>query len=470
VANVRTEVYPAKARHRFVKSFALWINDTLFGQNRSPWLVWEALVLFGAFQAFVAISPYARKDFWVTPTILAAALYAVVFVCISMGLGSYDRAKRFDYAAIVRTALSSAAFAGALSVIFYFFAYYDQIGRFTLVFGVGGSTLLLIAMRALFAWVMRQNPYRFTIIGSSSNMDEVVQRSDARQGFTQIYHHVAWDTLFPGGVPPTVERLLEARVCDIVLTKAALNEAKWIEFAVLALQAKLRVVTEIEFYKQVLERLPIDEVSKAEVIQEGIAKRQVLTVALKRWSDMMMAAVALVVLSPLLLGIALAIKLSSPGPVLFIQPRQGRYSQPFNMWKFRTMRIEESRPDAAGGFTKQADARVTRIGRILRPLHLDELPQLINILLGDMSVVGPRPEALAFARRMRQQIPLYELRYLVRPGLTGHAQLNQGYAMDSVEDTKVKLSYDLYYLCQHTLWLDIQIILRTLFFLAKGAR
>jgi lipopolysaccharide/colanic/teichoic acid biosynthesis glycosyltransferase len=103
-------------------------------------------------------------------------------------------------------------------------------------------------------------------------------------------------------------------------------------------------------------------------------------------------------------------------------------------------------------------------------LHLDELPQLLNVLKGDMSLVGPRPEAYEFAKRMSKALSLYELRYLARPGLTGYAQINQGYAMDSVEDTKLKLSYDLYYLCYHSLWVDLQIMLRTVFFLAKGAR
>jgi lipopolysaccharide/colanic/teichoic acid biosynthesis glycosyltransferase len=140
------------------------------------------------------------------------------------------------------------------------------------------------------------------------------------------------------------------------------------------------------------------------------------------------------------------------------------------MLKFRTMAHAPGDGAGARGFTQVGDQRVHRVGRLLRRTHLDELPQLLNILRGDMSLVGPRPESLEFAERMDRELPLYELRYLVRPGLTGHAQLKVGYALDTVEDTRRKLAYDLYYLCHYSMRLDIQIMLRTAFFLTRGAR
>jgi lipopolysaccharide/colanic/teichoic acid biosynthesis glycosyltransferase len=139
------------------------------------------------------------------------------------------------------------------------------------------------------------------------------------------------------------------------------------------------------------------------------------------------------------------------------------------MIKFRTMRHEAELP-AEVSFTRIGDRRVTSIGRLLRRTHLDELPQLINIVRGEMSLVGPRPETVEFARRMDAELPLYELRYLVRPGLTGHAQLMQGYAMDTVTDTRAKLAYDLYYLRNYSLRLDLQILMRTVLFLTRGGR
>jgi lipopolysaccharide/colanic/teichoic acid biosynthesis glycosyltransferase len=211
----------------------------------------------------------------------------------------------------------------------------------------------------------------------------------------------------------------------------------------------------------IFEKLPLGGISKAWLLHRGLNIRSVSALVVKRFCDIVASVVGLILLSPLFALVALAIKLTSPGNVLFIQPREGRFCRPFYMYKFRTMRQEESREDASDGFTTANDRRVTRIGELIRPLHLDELPQLINILKGDMSLVGPRPEALRFARAMAREIDLYEIRYLVRPGLTGHAQLYKGYMMDTVEDTRRKLEYDLFYLCNYSIFMDLRVIVRT---------
>ena len=181
----------------------------------------------------------------------------------------------------------------------------------------------------------------------------------------------------------------------------------------------------------------------------------------KRFVDIVIAGTSLVLLLPMMICIGVAIRLSSEGPALFRQYRQGRQLRPFRIYKFRTMRVEHSDEAGVAGFAGAGDPRVTGIGRLLRRSHLDELPQLINVVRGEMSLVGPRPEPLDFARRMAVEVPLYELRYLVRPGLTGYAQIRQGYAMDSVAATKVKLSLDIFYICHRSMWMDFAIMLRT---------
>jgi lipopolysaccharide/colanic/teichoic acid biosynthesis glycosyltransferase len=164
-----------------------------------------------------------------------------------------------------------------------------------------------------------------------------------------------------------------------------------------------------------------------------------------------------------MVAIACAVKLSSRGGVFFVQERQGRFGRPFRIFKFRTMSV--SNENAPSRFTSQVDARVTRVGRVLRKIHFDELPQLLNIFMGDMSIVGPRPEMIHFARMMQHAIPVYQLRYIMRPGLSGLAQINQGYAGDNVKETLEKLSYDLYYIKNHSFWMDLMIIVRTIFFI-----
>ena len=154
-----------------------------------------------------------------------------------------------------------------------------------------------------------------------------------------------------------------------------------------------------------------------------------------------------------------AIRLDSPGPAIFRQRRAGRNDEPFTMFKFRTMM--EGADDDGPMFTAPDDPRITRVGRFLRSTRLDEIPQLWNVLKGEVALVGPRAEQVAFAQQFEILIPFYRYRHLVRPGITGWAQVNSGYA-DDLEHTIVKLTYDLYYVRHMTPWLDLSIIWKTL--------
>lgn len=153
-------------------------------------------------------------------------------------------------------------------------------------------------------------------------------------------------------------------------------------------------------------------------------------------------------------------RLSGPGPIFYTQRRLGLRGRPFTVWKFRTM-VTNAEQNGQAQWAKPDDPRVTRVGRFLRRCHLDELPQLWNVLRGEMSLVGPRPERPEFVALLEQQIPLYRVRLLARPGLTGWAQVKQPHA-STVADTVRKLEYDLYYLAHRSLYLDLLILLKTL--------
>ncbi len=161
---------------------------------------------------------------------------------------------------------------------------------------------------------------------------------------------------------------------------------------------------------------------------------------------------------PLAIGVALAVRFDSKGPALYSQPRVGRDGQVFTLWKFRSMVHGLQAPGVH--FAQAEDPRITRVGRVLRRTRLDELPQLFNVLMGHMSLIGPRPEQTAFVRDFAATIPSYPYRHLVRPGLTGWAQVQQGYA-DSADTTRIKLSYDLYYVAHYSLALDLLIAAKT---------
>lgn len=188
---------------------------------------------------------------------------------------------------------------------------------------------------------------------------------------------------------------------------------------------------------------------------------------LKRLMDIAGALFGIIITSPIMLGAAIAVKLSSPGPVIFKQERIGLHSKPFYMYKFRSMELQKPSEEQKA-WTVKNDPRVTGVGRILRKTSLDELPQLFNILKGDMSLVGPRPERPLFVDKFKEEIPRYMVKHQVRPGLTGWAQVN-GYRGDT--SIRKRIEYDLYYIENWTLWLDIKIIFMTFFtgFINKNA-
>lgn len=191
----------------------------------------------------------------------------------------------------------------------------------------------------------------------------------------------------------------------------------------------------------------------------------------RRAADVLLSVVLLAISAPLLLTAAIAIKLEGPGPVIYRQRRVGRGGCEFYILKLRSMRADA---EACGPqYARPDDCRATRIGRVLRKYHIDEIPQTINVLRGDMSLIGPRPERPRFTAVFEREIMHYACRHLVRPGITGWAQINLDYA-DSVQDARDKLAYDLDYISRHSLGFDLLILAKTarvaLFGLARGVK
>ena len=180
---------------------------------------------------------------------------------------------------------------------------------------------------------------------------------------------------------------------------------------------------------------------------------------IKRTIDIVGSLCAILLFSPVMLITAIAVKLSSPGPLIYAQERVGLQNKTFRMYKFRSMEVQSPKKER-GAWTVQNDPRVTKVGKIIRRTSIDELPQLFNILKGDMSMVGPRPERPFFVEKFREEIPRYMIKHQVRPGLTGWAQIN-GYRGNT--SIKKRIEYDLYYIENWTLGLDIKILFLTIF-------
>lgn len=196
-------------------------------------------------------------------------------------------------------------------------------------------------------------------------------------------------------------------------------------------------------------------------------------ITVKRSIDLAIAACLMPLVVPLFFVIGLAIKLDSRGPMLFVQERIGRGAVPFRVFKFRTMIdkvscLEAGQCDRQKAITQADDDRITRIGAVLRRTRIDELPQLFNVLRGEMSIIGPRPEARALAEWYEEELPFYSYRHIVRPGITGWAQVNQGHVTE-INDILSKLRFDFYYIKNLSMWLDILIILKTVRVIVTGS-
>ncbi|WP_141730842.1 exopolysaccharide biosynthesis polyprenyl glycosylphosphotransferase [Oligoflexus tunisiensis] len=442
------------------------LTNILFAPSRTLWAMTEILLLMTFFLAFSWCSPYLNWAEIDSNIVLLTVSFGVIFVVLSVGLGQYERARRSSVTKIFFNSFFATAIAITFSLSITYFTAYGTFGRLNLLWGSAGASIGIIAFRLSIAFMFRRFPYRFTTLGTSEligNITDFLKKPSTKEA-----KYVKYIESPGSSEEEDVLRFLDQeKIHDVIIAESTLRIALNHRLLLKILEKRIRILHEEHFYSEFFECSPINRLDASKFLNRDLKVRSILYESVKRLFDIGASTMALMALSPFLLLIAAAIRVDTRGKALFHQPRQGRFQQPFMMYKFRTMHEDQSCPAASGGFTQKLDARITRIGRFLRPLHIDELPQLWNILKGDMSIVGPRPEALVFAQRMSREIDLYDFRYSVRPGLTGHAQLMVGYMLDNVDDTRKKLAYDLYYIANKSLLLDIRIILRTAFIVAK---
>ena len=233
------------------------------------------------------------------------------------------------------------------------------------------------------------------------------------------------------------------------------------------LDAGVKVSSYSDFIEERYNLIPVDKIDAKWLFSTRLDLSHPYYQGVKRFIDIAVSSVGLVVAAPLILVAAIVIKLESKGTVFYSQVRTGRFSRSFRIYKLRTM-ASNSEVNGAQWAVKN-DSRITAVGKVLRKTRLDELPQFWNVLKGEMSLIGPRPERPEFVGELSEQIPFYQQRHLVKPGLSGWAQVNYPYGA-SVEDAYNKLTYDFYYIKNASLALDLQIVLRTIGTVMKGSR
>lgn len=221
----------------------------------------------------------------------------------------------------------------------------------------------------------------------------------------------------------------------------------------------VEVLEEARVHEEITGRIPVEDLRPSSLIfSDGFAQGPSRRL-MKRVFDILISATGLLVSAPITIATAIAIRIESPGPIFYGQRRVGLMGKEFMVWKFRSMR-QDAEADGKPRFASVNDDRITRVGRFLRKTRIDEIPQMWNVLLGDMSFVGPRPERRFFVDQLRERIPFYDLRHVVKPGITGWAQVRYRYGAGEL-DAMRKLRYDMFYVKHQSILLDLRIILET---------
>lgn len=428
-----------------------------------------ALLAFGASGLMPADETLSDSAF---QTIDVAALIALAFGLAGSALGLYRlEALLYTRRLVINIGIVALIVLPALAVFARLFH--------TDLFALLASREALWLPRILVVWLLclalTRSLFRFALRhGAFARPILVVGEPDGRGGMLAprlddaVFFAVA-GLVAPGDPIALDPETLRARnIWGIVISapaRAALPTATLLRCK----SAGIRIFDEVEFRERQLRRLDLDRLPPDWLVFAENAFSSRLNQAFKRGFDLILSTTMLILVLPLMLLTALAIRLDSEGPVFYRQERVGLHGKIFTLLKFRSMRVDA---EAAGpAWAATHDPRVTRIGGFLRRSRIDELPQLINVLRGEMSLIGPRPERPHFVAQLAAAIPRYHDRGFVKPGITGWAQVNFPYGA-SIEDARMKLAYDLYYVAHRNFFLDLLILISTVrvILFREGAR
>jgi lipopolysaccharide/colanic/teichoic acid biosynthesis glycosyltransferase len=322
-------------------------------------------------------------------------------------------------------------------------------------FGITPKTVLFIYLVVSFAAVLAWRMYGYFIIGSARKENAIIIGSGRET--EELKEEINRNDIYNIRFVPKSE---DASVIVIDLSDERVEPLLPDLYSLIFSGVKFIDIHKL--YEDIFERVPLSLLKYNWFLENVSSAPKAGYDAMKRLMDMAFALAALVVTAPFFPFIALAIKLDSEGPAFISQERFGQNNKIVNLFKFRSMTGNDK-----GKWPGHNDDRITKVGAFLRRSRIDELPQLWNVLKGDISLIGPRPDIHDLGIKLQQEIPYYNVRNIVRPGLSGWAQINQDVVPHNLEDTKIRLAYDLYYIKNRSLLLDLQIALRTIKTLAS---
>ena len=444
----------------------------------------ESVFITGAvtLSAYVLLGERARPVFNSQAIVWKSLLIAFVCQLCLYYADLYEFGMTSDLRELLARILKALGVSSMILATLYFFFPWLIIGQGVVSFAVLIAVALVIGWRITFVWLARSlRRQRLLIIGSSATAISFARELQRREELgIEVVGFVLPDGVpTPGVLPPLnvigtigdIPAIVRDRAVDRIVVSLADARGK-LPMPIL-LQMRLDGVMFDHLasaYEEYTGRIAVENLRPSWLIFADGFRKTRRHMIVKRTTDACGAAAALIVLSPVMLLVALAVRLTSNGPILYRQRRVGQSGRIFDVCKFRSMRANA---EAATGpvWATKGDSRITPLGLFLRRTRLDELPQLWNILCGHMSIVGPRPERPEFVTALEQQIPFYAQRHMVKPGLTGWAQVRYKYGA-SVEDSMEKLQYDLFYIKHMSIALDLMIMLETVktVILRKGSR
>ena len=450
-------------------------------KNRA-WLLIDASLAFVAMYSAYIFTPYfhvlaqpGRAPHF--GQMSASVLFGSLIAVTSQIFGLHNPLQpRHFWPMLVRCLGSGMLAVGALAMLV-FAVFYNRIGRYILLQAVLYSPVLMAGARVL-VWQQSEQRKRRLLLLGAGRAGQLVKDLIRKSGvplevvaFVDQRPELVGTSLGNNAVLGTQQSLknhcLDLQIDEVVTCVGGKLSDEAMTQLMECLSLNVRVSDFSNFVERNFFQVPVENIRGEWFLHADLELAHPLYLALKRGVDIAAGLAGLALAGPFLLFASLAIRLETRGPVFYCQTRAGLHNQPFTMWKLRSMRVDAEKhgPKWARG----ADDRITRTGKILRKTRLDEVPQFWNILVGEMSLVGPRPERPEFVEKLAKEIPFYNQRHLVKPGLTGWAQINYPYGA-STEDALNKLKYDLYYIKYSSPGLDLQIILRTVGDMMKGAR
>lgn len=476
-----SRVAPAAVRQKTPASGKTLIGGCLLHLPRGAWMLMDlALVCIGTvlgeklFVWWSAGSILTDYNHW-----LANIVVGMAVVLAGSIVGLYEQTTLWVRSRILARCLLTVTLAMLGSWLVLHFLMYSTLSRRAAASGVVFYLITASGLRMLGHTAVREVKRGLLIIGQGPLTGTIIRsiRRGAVSGYRLVgiavgdTHHdraeTSCDIPVVGDIANIEDLCHRFDVAEVVVAEEASRNSHHQRAALACLRMGCRVTDETTFFESTFGEVPVSHITPNWFISADLKGQLQEHATAKRIFDVIVSAVGLVVAAPIMLLVAFVLKMQGRGSPLYSQTRVGQGGRPFTLYKFRTMNGDAE----AGGSTWAApnDPRVTSVGRFLRVSRLDELPQLWNILKGDMSLVGPRPERPEFVGPLSILIPFFNERHLIKPGLTGWAQINYAYG-GSIADARRKLQLDLYYVKHMALELDLIILLRTFGTFFRGSR